>query len=120
MIIKVKNETFAYDVIWFVWEKEEFVEYMVKQNIEVDYNMLNHWFSYIDNCIGYIYLDDKSDYVLIHEIIHIVQWILNNKMIDTWYANTEVLAYNVDWLYRKLLYHYYKKKSDDRFKNYQN
>jgi hypothetical protein len=53
-----------------------------------------------------------------HECIHIIQHTLDDKWITTWLENTEVLAYNVDWLYRKLMYKYHKLKKDDRYKNY--
>ena len=118
MVIKIKNDVLSYDVVWFIWSKEEFYNYMIKQNIEVDIDLLNHWFSVCKCCVWYIYLHDKSDYILVHEIVHIVQWILDDKWINTWFDNTEILAYNIDWCFRKLMYKYFKLIWDMRYKNY--
>jgi hypothetical protein len=111
------TEILAYNVEWIIWDKKEFIEYLEKIT-EVDIDDLDCWYSCIADEVWYIYLWDKSDFVLLHEIIHIVQAILNSKWIDTWYSNTEILAYNVDWCFKNLLYKYYKLIWNDKYKNY--
>lgn len=119
-IIKVKNEVFDFDVEWIIADDtKEAIEYVENNWVEL-WDLWNaQWFtSYKGNSLSYLYLNDRSDYILIHECIHIIQWILARKWVSTDYENTEVLAYNVDWLYRSLLYKYYKKNKNDKYKLY--
>jgi len=116
--IKVNNNVFWFNVFWFIWDRQEFVDYMLKNWF--DWNRLE-WtdgITYIRNNNAFLYLNAVCDYVLLHECIHIIQDILNNKLISTWIENTEVLAYNVDWLYRQLLLRYYKWKWNEKWKSY--
>jgi len=118
-ILKIKNEVLAYDVVWIISEdKKKVSEYLEKQWVGNESLDMSQWITYIEDGIAYLHLTDRSDYVLLHECIHIIQGLLHRKWIDTGYSNTEILAYNVDWLYRKLLYSYYKYKKNDKYKNY--
>lgn len=116
--IKINNNVFQFDVVWIVWEPKEFIDYMDKKWVEIWLECID-WITHIwNNYTAYLYLSDISDYVLLHECIHIIQHIMHNKWISTGLENTEVLAYNVDWLYRMLLMNYYKWKKNDKWKTY--
>lgn len=118
-VIKLQNKVFLYDVYWIITDdKNKLSEYMLENEIDIDIHEHYKWFTFHRGAISYLYLDDRSDYVLLHECVHIVQVMMWFKWITTWLENTEVLAYNVEWLYKNLLYEYYKHKKDDRHKNY--
>ena len=117
--ILVNNNVFWFNVEWILWTAEEFVKFMQGKNFEISLHDTYDGSTYIDSpANAYLYLKDVSDDVLLHECIHIIQHILQDKWITTWMENTEVLAYNVDWLYRQLLLQYYKLKNDKRRKTY--
>lgn len=118
-ILTIKNDVFAYDVNFILSDdKKEVSEYLIKKWLDDELLDMSQWYTYITDSVAYLYLTDRSDYVLLHECIHIIQWLLARKWIDTSYNNTEVLAYNTDWLYRNLLLAYYKYKKNDKYKNY--
>lgn len=49
-----------------------------------------------------IMLKDTSDRVLVHESVHMVHYICDEKMIPLVVENSETIAYMTDYLYRKL------------------
>ena len=109
-ILKIENEVFEYHIYWILSEdKKEVSEYLLTEWIDSEKLDMSQWYTYIT---------DRSDYIILHECIHIIQWLLDKKWIETGYKNTEVLAYNVDWAYRKLLKAYYKYKWNDKWKTY--
>ena len=121
-ILIIKNEVFDFNVEWILTEDiQEAIDYVENKAWIILWDILHaQWFtSYEGSSVSYLYLKDRSDYILLHECIHIVQGVLARKWIDTGYENTEVLAYNVDWLYRKLLHAYYKHKKNKKYKNYE-
>ena len=116
--ISIYNNVFQFKVIWIIWEPEEFIDYMDKKWLSIWLDCVD-WITHIwNNNTAYLYLNDISDFVLLHECIHIIQHIFHDKWITTWMENTEVLAYNVDWLYRMLLMNYHKWKGNDKWKTY--
>ena len=119
-ILKIVNEVFEFNVEWLLSDDiNEISEYLWSKWMEYTHNE-KHWgITRIWNYTVYLYLPDKSDYILVHECIHAIQGVLDSKGIDTGYENTEVLAYNVDWLYRKLLHSYYKHKKNKKYKDYE-
>lgn len=116
--LKIKNEVFGFEVIRLLWDKEEVRHYLISNWLTTSQLDIAWGYTVLEQNKAYLYLDDKSDYILLHECIHIIQGLFHRIGIETGYWNTEVLAYNTDWLYRKLLLSYYKYKKNDKYKNY--
>ena len=119
-IHKIHNEVFDYQVFWLEGTPSEAEEWVDKKRIDRD-DICFHDIQGISlhDKLDVIYIKDFSDFVILHECIHCIQHILEKQIwVNTSYSNTEVLAYNVDWLYRKILYKYHKGKWNEKYKTY--
>jgi hypothetical protein len=92
MKIVIHNETFDFDVT--LTNKKKHFPYDIPDC---------QWITRIERDCAYIYLKDYTHRVLVHECIHVAQWILDKKWIKTGIKNTEVLAYVTDWIYNEFL-----------------
>lgn len=116
---KIHNKVFDFYVYWIDGTPEEAEKWLESKWVNHDRCLKNiQWISMYWK-FNIIYMGDRSDYVLLHECIHTIQHILEKEIwIPTWYSNTEVLAYNVDWLYRSIMYRYLKARWNDKYKCY--
>lgn len=117
-VYKINNNVFWFDVIYLDMSESDAIEWIIKNRPDYEIPDLKDWLTYIDWAEVIIHLSDVSDYVLLHECIHAIQWVLYRKWIDTSYDNTEVLAYNVDWLFRQILLRHHKSRWNEKWKTY--
>ena len=90
---RIYNTIFEFEVI--VTNKNKHYPYQIPNRTEA--------ICYIKPDSAYLYIKKMTHRVLVHECIHIAQWILHHKWIKTGYKNTEILAYVTDWIYNEVL-----------------
>lgn len=100
MHIRLYNNTFEFEVI--VTDKKKNFPWKIPKRAQAICN--------IHPDSAHIYIKTLTHRVIVHECIHIAQWILNYKWIKTGYENTEVLAYVTDWIYNEILKLFENKK----------
>ena len=106
----IKNDVFHFNVeVMYSKNRKELDKLMKRHMTKEDYEYYNfensidaHFYYHKDLDMWFLFLNNKSQDILAHEILHIVTRLCHSRWIPIRLENDEVMAYLMWWYLREI------------------